>query len=284
MGRQGVRSGHDVAVPVPVPPVRLAILEAYASAASDALLSHDADGQITSGNRSAERIFGYQEADIVGQPTTSLFPDHLRAELGQVYETVLAGDRVDHLQTEVRRKDGMPIPISLTILPVVDAGGEVIGAVSIAQDITERRLAQATLAEVEARLRGGEAQTHVGRWLWDVGTDAVQWSDELHRIHGVDPREFAGTLDAHLGCAHPDDRARLRDEMAAAVRSAQPFEDEYRIVRPNGEERWIYLRAEPSLGSAGVVVGLRGIGQDVTDGRVSPGRPGSSPARPDPPS
>ena len=58
--------------------------------------------------------------------------------------------------------------------------------------------------------------------------------------------------------------------MVAAVGSAQPFEDEYRIVRPDGEERWIYLRAEPSLGSAGVVVGLRGIGQDVTDGRVIP--------------
>ena len=63
--------------------------------------------------------------------------------------------------------------------------------------------------------------------------------------------------------------------MAPRSRSAQPFEDEYRIVRPDGEERWIYLRAEPSLGSAGAVVGLRGIGQDVTDGGVSPGRPGS---------
>ena len=123
MSRQGVRSGHDAAVAVPVPPERVAILEAFASASSDALLSHDADGHITSGNRSAERIFGYQVAEIVGQPTTSLFPDHLRAELGQVYETVLAGDRVDQLQTEVQRKDGMPIPISLTILPVVDARG-----------------------------------------------------------------------------------------------------------------------------------------------------------------
>ena len=220
----------------------------------------------------------------MGRPTTSLFPEHLRAELGQVYETVLAGDRVDQLQTEVQRKDGMPIPISLTILPVVDAGGGVIGAVSIAQDITERRLAQATLAEVEARLRGGEAQTHVGRWLWDVGTDAVQWSDELHRIHGVDPRSSPARSTRTSAAPTPTIAPGSADEMVAAVRSAQPFEDEYRIVRPDGEERWVYLRAEPSLGSAGVVVGLRGIGQDVTDGRVSPGRPGSSPARPDPPS
>ena len=85
-----------------------------------------------------------------------------------------------------------------------------VGAVSVAHDLTEQRLAQASLAEVEARRREGEAQAHVGRWLWDIGTGAVQWSDELHRIHGVDPLEFAGTLDAHLACVHDDDRARVR--------------------------------------------------------------------------
>ena len=78
-----------------------------------------------------------------------------------------------------------------------------------------------------------------------------------------------------MGCAHGDDQARLRDAMEAAVGSERPFEDEYRIVRPGGEVRWIYIRAEPTMSSAGVVVGLRGIGQDVTDGRVTPGRPGS---------
>ena len=151
-----------------------------------------------------------------------------------------------------------------------------VGTVSIAQDITEKRLAQATLAEVEARLKGGEAQAHVGRWLWDVGTGAVQWSDELHRIHGVDPLDFAGTFEAHVGCAPPRrPRPHPGGDGEPRWRSGRPFEDEYRIVRPDGEERWIYVRAEPTLSSAGVVVGLRGIGQDVSDRRVTPGRPGS---------
>jgi PAS domain S-box-containing protein len=169
----------------------------------------------------------------------------------------------------------MPVPVSLSIRPLRTEDGTIVGAVSIAQDVTEKRLAQATLAEVEARLRGGEAQVHVGRWLWDVGTGAVQWSDELHRIHGVDPLEFAGTLEAHLECAHPDDRRRLREAMEAAVESGQPFELEYQIVRPDGSERWIYLRAEPTVSSAGMVVGLRGIGQDLTDASVTPDRRGS---------
>jgi PAS domain S-box-containing protein len=259
----------------PSPSARLTILEAFAEASSDALLGQDADGRVTEWNRSAERIFGYLEAEILGQRAAVLFPDHLRAELGSVYDTVVAGERVDHLETEARRKDGMPVPISLSIRPVVDIDGSVVGTVSIAQDVTENRLAQATLAEVEARLKGGEAQAHVGRWLWDVGTGAIQWSDELHRIHGVEPLEFAGTFEAHLGCFHPDDRARIRAAMENAVASGRPFEDEYRILRPDGQERWIYVRAEPTLSSAAVVVGLRGIGQDVSDRRFTPDRPGS---------
>jgi PAS domain S-box-containing protein len=271
MSTQEARPGDRA----PARNVRLTILEAFAEASSDALLGQDADGRITEWNRSAERIFGYLEAEILGQPAASLFAEHLRAELGSAYDTVIAGERVDHLETEARRKDGMPIPISISILPVIDGDGVVVGTVSIAQDVTEKRLAQATLAEVEARLKGGEAQAHVGRWLWDVGTGAVQWSDELHRIHGVEPREFAGTFEAHVDCFHPDERPRIRAAMENAVATGRPFEDEYRNLRPDGQERWIYVRAEPTLSSAGIVVGLRGIGQDMSNRRFSPDRPGS---------
>jgi PAS domain S-box-containing protein len=252
---------------------RLAILEAFAESASDALLGDDLEGRVTTWNRSAERIFGYPEGEMLGQPTRQLFPEHLQQELGEVYAGVLAGDPIDHFETEARRRGGMPIAVSLSIRALVDGSGRTVGTVSIAQDLTERRLAQASLAEVEARLSGGEAQIHVGRWLWDVGTGAVQWSDELHRIHGIDPLDFAGTIEGHLGCAHPADRDRLRDVMVAAVASGRPFEQEYRILRPDGGERRLYLRGDPALSSAGAVIGLRGIAQDVTDGRITPDRP-----------
>jgi PAS domain S-box-containing protein len=252
---------------------RLAILEAFAESASDALLGDDLEGRVTTWNRSAERIFGYPEGEILGQPTRQLFPEHLQPELDDVYAGVRAGDQIDHLETEARRRGGMPISVSLSIRALVDGAGRTVGTVSIAQDLTERRLAQASLAEVEARLRGGEAQIHVGRWLWDVGTDAVQWSDELHRIHGVEPLEFSGTLEGHLSCAHPQDRERLRDVMVAAVASGRPFEQEYRIIRPDGGERSLYLRGEPTMTSTGTVIGLRGIAQDVTGGQLTPDRP-----------
>jgi PAS domain S-box-containing protein len=248
---------------------RAAILEAFADAASDALVAQDREGRITTCNRSAERMFGYREDELVGQTVAFLFPPHLQAEVKAVLETVATGERVDHFETEAERKWGMPVPISLSLRPVLDRSGAVVGTVLVAQDLIERRLGQATLAEVEARLSGGEAQVHVGRWVWDVGTGAVQWSDELHRIHGVDPLDFAGTLEAHLDVIHPDDRGDVAAAMEVAVSSGRPFEAEYRVVRPDGELRVIYARAEPAIGSADLVVALRGIGQDVT-GQRSP--------------
>ncbi len=239
------------------------VLDIFADLSSLALFSQDANGRIASWNRGAERIFGYSEDEIVGDALTAFAPLHLRSDLQSVAERVTAGERVDRVFTEIRRKDGMPVPIALSVSPVIDTSGAFAGAVGVAQELTETRLAQAALAEVEQRFREWEALAHVGRWLWDVGTDAVQWSDELHRMHGVDPLAFEGTLVAHLSVVHPDDRERVRALMEDAVATSQPFEDEYRIA-DEGATRWFAMRAEPAVGSSGDVVGLRGVSQDIT--------------------
>ena len=247
---------------------RLAILEAFVETSEDAVFSHDAEGRITSWNRSSERIFGYLKEEILGRCSTILFPGHLVDEAKLVFATVAAGDRVDRFETEIQRKDGMPIPISLSLCPLFEADGRLTAAVLIARDVTEQRLAQATLAEIESRVREAEALAHVGSWLWDVRTGAVQWTDELHRIHGIDPLDFEGTFAAHLARIHPDEQERVRVALEECISSGRSFEDEYRIVRPDGEHRWVYVRAEPTIGSAGAVVGFRGIGQDIT--RLAP--------------
>jgi PAS domain S-box-containing protein len=244
---------------------RVGLLESFVEASGDALFSTDAAGRIVTWSRGAERVFGFLALEILDRPAGTLFPDHLQPELKLLFDAVASGDGVERVETEVRRKGGMPVPISLTMAPLADDRGRVVGSVAVAQDITEKRLTQATLAEVEARLREGEALAHVGRWLWDVGTGAVQWSEELHRIHDVDPLDFAGTIDSFMACIHADDCDRVRAGMERAVTSGRRFEDEYRVLRRDGEVGVVYVRAEPMVGSADVVVGLRGIGQDVTD-------------------
>jgi len=179
-----------------------AVLDIFAELSSFALFSQDPAGRIVAWNRGAERMFGYAQTEVFGSSFAALAPVHLRGDLDAVEQRVRAGERVDRVFTEIQRKDGMPVPIALSVSPVIDGSGTFTGAVGVVQELTETRLAQAALAEVEQRFREWEALAHVGRWLWDVGTDAVQWSDELHRMHGVDPLDFEGTLAAHLAVVH----------------------------------------------------------------------------------
>lgn len=246
-----------------------ALLEAVIETSDDAMFTFDSKGRITSWSLTAERLFGCPAVDVLDGPFDLLFPEHLRHEVQVVIATVLAGDRIRHYDTEVQRVDGMPIPISLSLCPVFDGDQIPVASVVIARDITEQRLTQATLAEVEVRLMEEEALAHVGSWLWDLRTGAVQWSAEFHRIHCVDPLDFDGTFESHLALIHAEDRERLHAAMTRSVVSGRPFECEYRLVGPDRPIHVVRLRAQPTMGSAGTVVGLRGIGQDVTERAVA---------------
>ena len=260
MGR--VDSGHtDDAAGAMTPE---ALVSAIIELSDDAIVTTNAKGEVTSWSASAERLFGCLAGDALDGPLELLFPEHLADEVRGIIATVLAGDRVRNFETEVLRPDGMPLPVSLSLSPVFDSGKAPIGAVALARDITEQHLAQATLAEIDARMEEGEALAHIGSWLWDLRTGTVQWSAEFHRIHDVDPLDFDGTFESHLRLIHPEDREAAHAAMVASVESGRQFNREYRVVRPDGEIHVIHVRAHPTFGSSGKPLGLRGIGQDVT--------------------
>ena len=122
----------------------------------DAIVSKNLDGTITSWNKGAERIFGYTAAEAVGQSITILIPsEHQQEET--ILERIRRGQRVDPFETVRRRKDGSLIDISLTVSPVKNEQGEIVGASKIAHDITERKRHEAQIAllarEAEHRTR-----------------------------------------------------------------------------------------------------------------------------------
>jgi PAS domain S-box-containing protein len=241
-----------------------ALLTAIIEMSDDAIVTCDGKGNVTSWSATAERLFGCLADDVLDDPFELLFPEHLADEVRGIIATVLAGDRVRNFESEILRPDGMPLPVSLSLSPVFDSQKVPLGAVVLARDVTEQHLAQATLAEIDARMEEGEALAHIGSWLWDLRTGAVQWSAEFHRIHGVDPLDFDGTFESHLGLIHPEDRDAAQAAMVASVESGRQLNGEYRVVRPDGEVHVIQVRAQPTLGSSGKALGLRGIGQDIT--------------------
>lgn len=231
----------------------------------DAVLTCDVNSMVTYVSENGERLFGRRPQEVLQEPIGNLFPPHLNDEVRGVFSRVVAGERIRHFETEIVRPDGLPIPVSLSLAPAPSPTGSVVGCVVVARDVTEQHLAQATLAEIDARLEESEASSHVGSWLWDVRTGAVQWSAEFHRIHGIDPLDFAGTFEFYVDRLSPDDRDRVRRAMAQSVVESRPLDLEYRVVHPDQKTHVIWVHAHPTVGSDGRTVGLRGIGQDVTD-------------------
>jgi PAS domain S-box-containing protein len=236
----------------------------------DAVITCDASSTVTFFSDSAERLFGQPSVGIVGTSVGTLFPAHWAAAMDRLFATVSAGECIRHFDSEIVRPDGLPIPVSLSLAPLPEVAASLAsqqgrGWVMVARDVTEQRLAQATLAEIDVRLEEGEALSHVGSWLWDLRTGAVQWSLEFHRIHNVDPLDFAGTFEAYMDLINSENRETVRAEMAQSVRGSRPLDLEYRIVDSHGDARMIRVVANPTVGSDGAVVGLRGIGLHVTD-------------------
>ena len=252
-----------------------AVLATIIELSDDAIFTCDDTGTVISWSASAERLFGRPADEARGGPLHLLFPGHLCDEVQGVVANVLKGDRIRHFETEILRPDGMPVPVSLSLSALLDVRGAAVGVVAIARDVTEQYLAQATLAEVDARMEEGEALAHIGSWLWDLRTGVVQWSTEFHRIHGVDPLDFDGTFESHLGLIHPDDREVVRAAMVQSVESGRTYNAEYRVIRPDRHVRRMQVRAQPTFGSTGKAVGLRGIGRDVSASPTSPAEGGA---------
>ena len=167
-------------------------LASIVESSEDAIISKDLNGIITSWNGGAERLFGYSSEEVIGKPITILIPADRIDEEPEIIERVRRGERVDHYDTVRRRKDGSLFDISLTVSPLKDADGSIVGASKIARDITERKRAQQ-----QQKLLVREMKHRIKNSLATVQAIATQ---TLNR-HAEERDAFIARLHA-LGNAH----------------------------------------------------------------------------------
>jgi len=252
-------------------------LSAIIEASPVAIFMLDRAGRVTVWSASAERVFGYTEAEALGG-----YPPHLLAENSAQFRANLAraadGAAVaGALETRNRRKDGAVIDTLSRWLRVNDETGELLGIMCAAADITEHKrterhllAAQQRTEETLAALRNSEellkrAQrlAQIGSTMRDLRTGEVEWSDEAYRIFGVTRETWTPTPEAIVAMVHPDDRALVAAALDSNGGAAPPFES--RIIRADGAVRVLYREAEIIRDAAGAPLTLVGTLQDITE-------------------
>lgn len=149
--------------------------------------------------------------------------------------------------------------------PLRDAADAITGCVGAAVDVTERDLVREELARSEACLVEAQRIAHVGNWEWDIERNRVRWSDELHRIYGLQVGEFGGTYEAFLEHVLADDREHTRTVVSDAFHRVKPFVYDHRIVRPDGSVRMLHTRGDVMVDAHGKVVRMAGVCWDITE-------------------
>jgi len=206
---------------------------------ADAIFALTHDARITSWNAAAERLFGYEAAEIVGRPVSVLLPEGHEDELAAITACVVGREEVYAGETRRLRKDGVGVPVELRVSPVRDGAGRVVGRSAVVRDITERRQAQAALDAQRERFERAFEQAPMGMALADLSGTILQANAALTALLGE--QELVGRNAREL--VHPEDFAACREDMRALLAGeVRTVSCEQRLRHAEGYDVWVELR------------------------------------------
>jgi PAS domain S-box-containing protein len=241
------------------------LLSAIVDSSDDAIISKDLGGTVTSWNKSAERIFGYTAQEAVGHPIAKLIiPEDRQDEEPRILARLRNGQRVDHFETIRQRKDRTLLDISVTISPVRDADGNIIGASKVARDITERKRVERALAESEVRFR--QLADTMPQIVWTARSDGYidYYNERWYQFTGLGRDVFGDASWKFV--LHPEDLQQALESWNGAVGSLTPYNNEYRMWdRRENRWRWFVGRAVPVRGETEQTVKWFGTCTDIDE-------------------
>ncbi len=238
------------------------LLAAIVESSDDAIVSKNLDGIITSWNKSAERIFGYTAEEAVGRHITLIIPEDRRDEETGIITRLRRGDRVDHFHTVRLRKDGRTLDVSLTISPLRNSAGKVIGASKVARDITAERRAERALRESEERFRAiVETTPECVKLVSPDGTLLHLNSSGLQMVGAQRAEEVVGK--SIYDIIAPEHREKFR-AFNERICGGEKGTLEFDIVGLTGVRRNMETHAAPLGNPSGGVVQL-GVTRDVSE-------------------
>jgi PAS domain S-box-containing protein len=225
----------------------------------DAIVSKNLDGIITSWNKGAERVFGYTAEEAVGQPITIVIPQDRQGEEREILTRIRSGERIDHFETVRRRKDASLTIVSLTISPIKNAEGKIVGASKIARDITEQKRGQ----EIRQELSNIVEASRDAIWSWTADGTITSWNREAERMLGYTAEEMLGKS---LLTLMPRERQEAAHDVLAKVSLGKGYGPLETVrLRKDGKPLPVELSVSPIRDSEGRVVAAATICRDITE-------------------
>jgi PAS domain S-box-containing protein len=239
--------------------IQLALLAAIVESSDDAIVSKTLEGRVLSWNGGAARLFGYTADEMIGKPITTIIPAERLEEERQILEKLKRGERIDHFETIRVTKDGRRLEISLTISPVRDANGVIVGASKIARDIGAERLAERSRAHLAA-IVASSVDAIVSKTL----DGRIQsWNAGATRIFGYTAEEAIGKS---ITLIIPPELHAEEREIIARIRNGERLEhfDTIRMTK-DGRRIPVSLTVSPVLDLHGVVIGASKVARDISE-------------------
>jgi len=241
------------------------------------------DGAIEYVNPKFTEVTGYSDKEAVGQSPHILSSGHQAAEFyTELWETILSGNEWNG-EILNKKKNGDLFWEYASISPIFNSQGEITSFVAVKEDVTERKHDEEALLNYrdhleelvneraeelmksEASLTEAQRIAHIGNWELDVVNDRLYWSDEVYRIFELNPESFTPDFNSFIQCIHPDDQEAVRKAIDASMYDRQTFSIDYRLIRPDGELRFVHEEAQDYFDTNGKPIRRVGTVQDITE-------------------
>jgi PAS domain S-box-containing protein len=238
------------------------VLAAIVEHSYDAIIGKSLQGEITSWNQAAERMFGYRAEEVLGKHCSMLLPQDCVEQASEMINRLTSGETIQSIELQGLAKDGTLIDASLTVSPIRDAGGTTVGISMIVRDISDRNRDARALRESEKRFRDLAAAVPQIVWNTDAQGVTVYRNERWRQFSGLQnaaPADVAKMI-------HPDDAVQVRTTWARALATGIGFELEFRM-RPatGGPYRWFLARAAPMRDASGAITEWFGTSTDIDD-------------------
>ena len=238
-------------------------LAAVVESCDDAIISKTLLGSINAWNRGAEKVFGYMASEVIGKPMQILMPPDRLNEESEILARIRRGETVEHFETVRVRNDGRRIDVSVTISPIRDSNGVIVGASKIARDITERKQAEAALRESEVRFLTMANSIPQLAWMAEPDGSIFWFNQRWYDYTGTTAEQTKGWDWQNVH--DPEILPKVLDRWKTAIAEGTPFDMEFPLRAADGHFGIFLTRIVPLKDAEGRVVRWFGTNTDISE-------------------